>query len=400
MKLKNWLIAVAVTLFAAAAHAQSQAPLRVGGTLSLTGPLAATGMVHKLVGDIYVDRLNSKGGLLGRRVEWILRDDQSKADVARTLYEQLVTVDKVDLLIGPYATANILSAMGVAQRHNRVIVHHSFGMPHLAKYERQFPTIGFSADPQNMLPNLVYDAVTAGPRPPKTVAIVTSKFPSVHFISLGAREVAKKRGLKEVLFLEWDFGNREFGPIANRIRDARPDFVWGGTIGVEGIMLAEAMQRLDYQPPLQFNLFPAPGATAKSPLTQNVLSVTTFEAHPPFTDDPQAKEFVAEFRKRAAEANLADQSVDLQAAISYGAWQVLERAVTATRSVDDKVLADWLKRNHVDTIMGRLQWDGPNNFFEPGKHLYKVKQVQDGHWTVIWPAQYAKPGATLIVPQR
>jgi branched-chain amino acid transport system substrate-binding protein len=46
--------------------------------------------------------------------------------------------------------------------------------------------------------------------------------------------------------------------------------------------------------------------------------------------------------------------------------------------------------------MGRLQWDGPNNFFKPGMHLYKVKQVQEGKWSVVWPPQYAKPGAKLI----
>ena len=94
--------------------APSGQPVRIGSTLALTGPLAATSLIHKIVGEIYVDRLNRKDGLLGRPVEWVLKDDQSKADLARTLYEQLVTVDKVDLIIGPYATGGILSAMSVA----------------------------------------------------------------------------------------------------------------------------------------------------------------------------------------------------------------------------------------------------------------------------------------------
>ncbi len=114
-------------------------PIRIGGTLALTGPLSATALVHKLTGEIYVDSLNKRGGLLGRPVEWVLKDDQSKPDLARTLYEQLVTADKVDLLIGPYATGAILSAMGVAQRYNKTLVHHTFGIPSLAKYEQQFP---------------------------------------------------------------------------------------------------------------------------------------------------------------------------------------------------------------------------------------------------------------------
>ena len=84
--------------------------------------MSATAQVHRLVGEIYVDQLNKRGGLLGRPVEWIVKDDQSKPDLARTLYEQLITSDKVDLLMGPYATGAILSAMGVAQRYNKVLV--------------------------------------------------------------------------------------------------------------------------------------------------------------------------------------------------------------------------------------------------------------------------------------
>ncbi|MEO8487085.1 MAG: ABC transporter substrate-binding protein, partial [Betaproteobacteria bacterium] len=114
------LAGLAVALAAAGAVAQAQqGPIRIGSTLALTGPLAATALVHKTVGEIYVEQLNKRGGLLGRQVEWIVRDDQSKADLARTLYEQFVTADKVDLLMGPYATGAILSAMGVAQRYNK-----------------------------------------------------------------------------------------------------------------------------------------------------------------------------------------------------------------------------------------------------------------------------------------
>ena len=102
--------------------APSGPPVRIGGTLALTGPLAATAQVHKIVGEIYVEQLNRKNGLLGRPVEWVLLDDQSKPDLARTLYERLVTFDKVDLLMGPYATGAILSAMAVAQNHSKMLI--------------------------------------------------------------------------------------------------------------------------------------------------------------------------------------------------------------------------------------------------------------------------------------
>ena len=399
MTRQSWLrmIAAACVLIASISSAQAQgtqAPIRIGSTLALTGPLAATGLVHKVVGEIYVEQLNKRGGLLGRPVEWIVKDDQSKPDLARTLYEQLITTDKVDLLMGPYATGAILSAMGVAQRYNKVLIHHTFGIPSMAKYDMQFPAWQLGPDPANTMPGTVLDALAASPKPPKTIAVVTSKFPSVHFVSLGAREVAKKRGLTEVLFLEWDFGNLDYGPIAARIKDAKPDFLWVGALGLEGNQLIEAMHKIDYAPQEQFYVYPAPGPMSKSPLARNALSITMFEEHPPFTNAAGAKEFIDLYHERAAKAGIPDTAVEVQAAASYTAWQLLEAGVRGAGSLDDKAIAAWLKKNRVDTIQGKLRFDGPSNY---GDDLMRVKQVQNGKWVTVYPKEYAAPGATLKV---
>jgi branched-chain amino acid transport system substrate-binding protein len=390
--------AVAATLLGLSGLALAQpagAPIRVGSTLALTGPLSATAQIHKLVGEIYIEQANKRGGWLGRPIEWVVKDDQSKPDLARTLYEQLVTADKVDLLMGPYATGAILSAMGVAQRYNKVLVHHTLGIPSLAKYDMQFPAWSLGSDPATTVPNTVFDALAAGPKPPKTVAVVTSKFPSIQFMSAGAREVLKKRGLNEVLFLEWDFGNRDFGPIANRVKDANPDFVWVGAIGLDGNLLLDAMKKIDYVPPQHFYLYPAPGPLVALPEAKNALSVTIFEEQPPFTANTGAAEFVKLYRERATKAGLADPSVETQAAASYTAWQILEAGVTATKSLDDKAIGTWLKANKVDTLQGKLRFNGAGNF---GDDLMRVKQVQNGHWVVVWPKEVTAGGAKLLAP--
>jgi ABC-type branched-subunit amino acid transport system substrate-binding protein len=379
------------------ALAQSAAPIRIGMTMSLTGPIAAPAALQRVATEVYVDEINKRGGLLGRKVELILRDDQSRPDVTRTLYEQLITVDKVDLIMGPYGTASILAAMGVAQRYNKLFLHNSFGTPRQAKYDMQFSTSGGAFDPEEVWPNLVFNAVASTGKMPKTIAIVTSKFPSLHFISVGAREVAKKRGLQEVLYLEYEFGNRDFGPIAARLRDAKPDFIWFGAGGIDPVLILEATKKIDYKLPLHFNMFPAPGMLVKIPEAQNSLAFTTFEEHPPFTSNPRAAEFIKAYHERGKAAKLPDTSVDLLASINYSMWQTLEAAVTATRSIDDKTLAAWLKKNHVDSIMGRLQWDGPQNYVA-GKDLYKIKQLQKNKWVVVFPREFAAPGATLQVP--
>lgn len=382
----------ATTAWPQASAQPSGTPIRIGGTLALTGPLSSVGMVHKLTGEIYIDELNKRGGLLGRPVEWVLKDDQSKPDLTRTLYEQLVNSDKVDLLIGPYGTSAILSAMGVAQRYNKTLVHHTFGVPPLAKYDQQFYSWALGPEPDKSVPAVVFDALAAGNKAPKTLAVVTSKFPSVHFISLGVREVARQRGIREVLFLEWDFGNRDFGPIAGRIKDANPDLIWGGALGLEANQILDALKKIDYAPRSSFWYAPAPGPMLKAPEANNALSLTIFEDHAPFTNNPVAARFTQAFRERATQANLPTTTVEVQAAASYSAWQIIEAAVKATGSLNDKTIATWLRANQVDTIQGKLRFNGPGNF---GDDLSRVKQVQDGKWVVVWPREWAAPGVQL-----
>ena len=378
-----------------AAAAPSGAPIRVGSTLSLTGPLSSNGIVHRVVGEIFVEQLNRKNGLLGRPVEWVLLDDQSKVDQTRTLYERLITVDKVDLLMPPYGTAGTLAAIAVAERYGKVLIGHTFGQPRLARYPLYFPGNGPGYEPEKTWPTRLFDALATTAKPPRAIVIVTSKFPSVHFISVGARDVAASRGLQVVLYLEYDFGTRDFGPIAARVKAAQPDFLWVGGIGLDSNLVLDALQKIGYLPPGHFHLFPAPGPLATHPAGAGALSVTEFEEHPPFTADPVAAEFVKLYHEGAAKAGLPYVKVDNQAAVSYAAWQILEASVTGPRALEEQGRAQWLKVNRVKTIAGERRFDGPSNY---GEDVYKIRQVQRGDWKVVWPREVAAPGAQLIYP--
>ena len=348
-------------------HAQTKA-IRVGSTLSLTGPLAGTAVMHKIAGEIFIEQLNKRGGLLGRPVEWIVKDDQSKPDLARTLYEQLISGDNVDLLMGPYATANSLAAMGVAQRNGKVLITNSFGIPSLAKYDMHFPAYVMGIDPGTTVPNTLLEAIAAS----------------------GAK--LQKRGLREALWLEWEFGNRDFGPIASRLKEANADVVWVGSIGPESIQLLEAMNKIDYKPKIHFHLYPTPGPLAQSPLAANALSVSTFEQHAPFTNNPAYAEVFKMYNERAAKANFPDTAFEIQAANAYTGWQFLEAGVKGAGSLEDAKIAAFLKKNRVDTIIGKVRFDGPNNY---GDDLNRIKQLQGGKWLVVHPKDSAFPGSKL-----
>ena len=384
---------------APAGAAPSGPPVRIGGTLALTGPLGSQAIIHKIVADLYVERLNGKNGLLGRPVEYVMLDDQSKPENTRVLYERLLTAEKVDLLLGAFGTGLNMSALAVAQRYQKILITATMGIPKLSKYEMHFSTQGIGAEPEHAFPGAVFDALASSGKPPKTVAIVTSKFPSLHFISVGARDVAAKRGLSVPLYLEYEFGIRDFDAIATRIKEANADFLWAGALGMEGNMLLDALKKVGHTPRGHLYIFPASGPLAQHPAARNALSLTVFEEHPPFTASPVAAEFVKVFNERATRAGLPYPKVEQQAAISYCMWQVLEAAVTATKSLDDKVLARWLKANPVETIIGKQRFDHPV-YHGFGDDLLKVRQVQDGRWVVVWPRRWAAPGATVMYPSQ
>jgi len=375
--------------------APSGKPVRVGGTLSLTGFLAQTAVIHKIASEIMVEEINSRDGFLGRPVEYVLLDDQSKPDVARSLYEKLITVDKVDLIQGPYATAPILAAMGVAQRYGKVIIQSSMGIPKLQTYDMAFPATPFGPEPDKTYPNVILDAMASLPTPPKSMVILTSKFPSAQFMAHGMKTEAEKRGVKVPLYLEYEAGNRDFGAIAARVKEANADFLWVGSLGLESNQILEALRKLDYTPKSSFHLYPAPGPLALSPDGNLAWSSTFLEPDEPFMSRPGVRKIAEAYKERATKANLPYTLIDAQAAGMVSEWQILEQGVNGAKSLDDKQIAAFLKKSVVNTIYGPMKFDG---LYNHGAAAQLIRQVQNKEWKVVWPKEFAAPGVKLIGP--
>src|SRR5215510_11295606 len=375
-------------------------PIVVGSTLSLSGAFAATGQIHKVAGEQFVDRLNKAGGLLGRKVEWVVRDDESDQAKVATLYEQLISQDKVDLIMGPYATPNILSAMGVAERHGYVLPQHTAVLAPLMKYPCQFPGWSHGFAPNEFVPGTLFDAMASLPKPPKKIAILTNQNGSTDFVSYGAGDnkkgfvsIAKERGLEVVAEIKYPPGAAaNWAPLATQVRDAKPDLVINSGLGIDPVNLLQAMAQLNYAPPLMFSLFPAPGPLLKLGATADrFLSATIFEPNKAILDKlgPAATELVNDFKNRATEAKLPYTAPETQAVASWNAWEILASGVKAAGSVDHKAICDALHKQGADTTFsGHLTFDpAKNNFWRPA--TMGLKQVQDGNWISVWPADRA-----------
>jgi branched-chain amino acid transport system substrate-binding protein len=387
--------------------AASGAPIVVGSTLSLSGAFAATGAIHKIVGEQFVDQLNARGGLLGRQVRWVVRDDESDQAKVSTLYEQLISQDRVDLIIGPYATPNILSAMAVAQRHGYLLPQHTSVLAPLMTYDCQFPGWSIGPKPNEFVPNQLFDAVASLPNPPVKVAILTNQNGSTDFVSYGAQgdqtgavSIAKQRGLNVVAEIRYPPATTDWAPIAVQVRNAAPDLVVNNGIGVDPVNLLQAMAQLGYKPPLMFSLFPAPGPPLGLGATSDgLLSVTIFEPNKATVDKlgKEAADIVGEFKNRAGAAKLPYTVFETQAAASWTAWEILAAAVKGSGGLDQKALCDKLHRDGADTTFnGHLTFDPKaHNFWPPTQ---AIKQIQGSDWVTVWPAdraaaQLRRPGS-------
>lgn len=374
-------------------------PIVVGGSLSLTGPFAPTANIHRVVGELYVDWVNECGGVLGRPLEFLLLDDQSSPEQVTANYERLTTVDNVDMLIGPYAGANILAGAGPAQRAGYVYVTHTNGVPDVDLGEYHFPSwqIGGGSEeaPWDIAANVVFDALESTENPPESVFYLTNKFPTTLAMTQGARAIGEERGYTTADYVEYDLGTADFSSVALRISAADPDFIYVGAIGLDGLNLYDAFETIGYIPRGIFVALPSPGPMMSlGEVAEGHMALSIFELHEPFTDDPVVVEFADRYQAAAEEEGLLT-IVETQAAASMSAWQMITAAITATESLDQDEIQEWLKSNEFDVVAGAISFDGFNGF---GTDFSRIVQVQNGERVIVWPPEFAPEGVSVAYP--
>jgi branched-chain amino acid transport system substrate-binding protein len=287
----------------------------------------------------------------------------------------------------------------VAERHGFVLPHHTAVLAPALGYECQFPGWSIGPEPNVFIPNQVADALDSiGGM--STVALVTNSSGSTAFVShgvpdvegsRGALDVFPERGYQVVADESYPPGNTEWGAIALSIRNADPDFVMVNGLGIEANGLIDAMSQLDYSPRMIFALFPAPGAVlAMGEAAEGMLSVSMFESNESILANAsdQVREIVAEFEARAAAAGVAYTTFETQAAASWNAWDILTQGVEGAGSLDHREICDYLQQNGANlTFAGQMSFPRDDNNFWPTNQV--LKQVQDGDWVVVWPADQA-----------
>jgi branched-chain amino acid transport system substrate-binding protein len=350
-------VAVAVFLTPAKAQAPSGEPIKIGFSMALTGPLAANGKQALLGAKIWEEETNKKGGLLGRPVKIVFYDDQSNPSTVPGIYTKLLDVDKVDLVVGPYATAMIAPAMPVIIQKGKVFIG-LFGLAVNSEfnYPKYFAMIPSGPNTKPAFTDGFFQVAAAKNPKPETVAIVAADLEFSHNAAQGARENAKTYGFKVVYDKSYPPSTTDFSPIVRAIQATNPDIVAVCSYPLDSVGMVKAINEIGYKPKMVGGAMVGLQATVfKTQLGPLLNGFVNYETWVPSMMTPSADAFLKVYQSRAA-AEGVDPLGYYLGTWGYAYLELLSNAVTATKSLNDDKIADYLRNNTIKTIMGDIKF--------------------------------------------
>jgi len=314
--------------------------------------------------------VNAAGGLLGRRVELELLDDQSDARRSGELYAELIG-RKADLLIGPYGSAATLMASAEAERAQRVLINGAGAS--LAVHKRA-PRYLF----QTTMPNSAYGvgvlelAKAAGFT---SMAILAREDQTAREMAEATRERALKEEFKVADVQVYRGGTDDFAPYLGKEHLGADAWIVFGELRDTADLL-RSLRRLGYAPRLFF------ARSVADPRLIGLLGQDAEFALAPREYDPKLNTHGNE-RFAAAFAKKWSSPPSFAAAQGYAAATVLAEAVRQAGSLDQAKLRATLAQMEADTVLGGYKVDPQSGEQRAAKPA--VVQIQMGRQAVVWP---------------
>jgi branched-chain amino acid transport system substrate-binding protein len=370
-----------------------QPPIKIGMSMAQTGGLAGGGKASLLGTEIWRDDVNARGGLLGRKVELVVYDDKSSAAETPAIYSKLLDVDKVDLLFSPYATVPTAPIMPLVKQRGMVLIgNFSFQVNSKVGHDMWFNVAPWG--PADSWANAFLDiGQKAGG---KTVALLTADQEFAQNLATTAREVATRRNMPIVFDQAYPPNTVEFSGIIRALKAAKPDIVYVASYPPDSAGILRAINEIGIGDNVKLfgggmvGLQFGPVMENLGSLVNGVVNFNTWLPEPSMYYEG-TKAFFDTYSKRAIEAKVDPLGYYL-APFGYASGQLIEAAVKATGSLDQKAIAKYLHENEVQTIVG------PMSFAADGER--KVTATLQAQFQGIVDKnmdQFKKPGKQVIL---
>jgi branched-chain amino acid transport system substrate-binding protein len=245
---------------------------------------------------------------------------------------------------------------------------------------------------------------------PKTAAIsvADSEFPQT--AAIGAREWAKKFGLKVVYDRSFPPNQVDFGPIVRAVQAASPDIVYITCFPPNAVGLVRAVRETGFKPMLIGGGMVGPQyASVKQQLgalLNGFLSFETFVPEPT-TNFPGIKEFLGRYKPKAVAAGVDALGYYLPP-FSYAGMQILAESVEATKGLDQSKMADYIHKTTHKTIVGDIRFGADGEWAESRIFQVQYQKIngngleqfeQPGTQVILFPSAYKSGALEYPLPQ-
>jgi branched-chain amino acid transport system substrate-binding protein len=390
------------------ARAEQPEPIRIGFGEAQTGSLAAIGKSGILAMEIWADKVNAAGGLLGRPVKLITYDTQSNPANVPGIYVKLLDVDHVDFVLSSYSTNMAAPAMPIVIGHNKLFITlFALAVNSEYHYPRAFAMMPVGPEPKQAFSKGFFDIAMSMDPKPTTLAIVGADAEFARNATDGARANAKEAGLKIVYDASYPPTTTDFAPVVRAVRATNPDVIYVASYPADSAGILRSASEMGLKVRLfGGSLVGAASAAMKTQLGPLLNGVVLGEQWVPAPKLQFAgvMDFLQVYRAKATAAGVDPLGVFLPP-FAYARMQVLEQAVTATGTLDDRQLADYIRTHHFKTVVGDVAYGRDGEWADSrlvwtqfqGIKNNDIAQFMDTSTEIVLLPQEARSGA-LITP--
>jgi len=394
MKLRTLLVAA---LAAVSFGAFAQQPIKIGMSMPQTGALGGGGKAALIALQMWVEDVNAKGGLLGRKVQFTSYDDQTNPSLVPGIYTKLLDVDKVDLLIAPYGTNVTAPIMPLVKQRNKLLMgNFSFDANAQIRHDMWFNNAPWGAGALAWSGPFLGEAEKLGA---KSIAIMAADAEFAQNLCNGARAIVKAKGLQLVYDQNYPPNSVDFSSIIRAVRAAKPDLVFICSYPAESAAIVRSVNELGVGPTVKMigggmvGLQFAPIMEALGPMLNGFVNYNSWVPEKSMAN-PAVTEFLKRYSVRA-KAEKVDPLGFYLPPFNYAIGEMLAQAITATKSIDDKAIADYIRKNEMKTMVGNIRYDTVGEWSVPrvpmaqfrgikGKDIEQFREA--GRQVIIGPA--------------
>ncbi len=372
-----------------------KAPIKIGVSLSNSGDFQADGMAFEQGYQLWVDAVNKKGGLLGRTVQLDILHDASDPDQVTTNYQQLISVNKDDLVIGPYSSLLTKPASVVAKRFGYALLEGAGGAPSV--FQQGLDNVFDVSLPvaNNLLSFADFLISLPASTRPTTVAYETEDDPFTQPQVDIVKAKLDAAGFKTVDYNVYPAETTDYTPIAVKAIKANAQVVVLGTMLPDVTAFIQTFRQQHYNPEA---LIATAGPDQGAQFVQAVGAGSTEGIFVPNGWYPEANNPGNAEMVQAYIAKYGGKPDDISADVAeaYSVGQVLEQAVNKIKSIDNaKLIAELHSGDTFDSVQGKVKFDSTGQNTAATAYLF---QWQHGNFVPVFPAG-AAGGATPEFPK-